>query len=99
MPYWHLTNVIDNDQESQLGKPPFDLRHLRTFVSVAEQRHFARAAELLDLTQPAVSKHVRRLELDVGTQLLRRTSREVELTPAGESLLEDARRLLEHADR
>jgi DNA-binding transcriptional LysR family regulator len=97
MPYWRLTNVIDNDQESPLGAPPFDLRHLRTFVAVAEQRHFARAAALLDLSQPAASKQIRRLELDIGAQLLRRTSRQVELTAAGEALLEDARRLLEQA--
>jgi DNA-binding transcriptional LysR family regulator len=99
MPYWRLTRVIDNQKESPLGKPPFDLRHLRTFVGVAEQRHFARGAALLDLSQPAASKQIRRLELDVGTQLLRRTSRQVELTPAGQALLEDARRLLEQADR
>jgi DNA-binding transcriptional LysR family regulator len=52
----------------------------------------------LDHSQPAATKQIRRLELDVGAPLLRRTSRQVELTQAGEAFLDDARRLLGHAD-
>lgn len=64
-----------------------DLVELRSFAAVARHRHFTRAAEELHVGQPAVSQHVRRLERQLGLQLLRRTSRSVELTEAGELLL------------
>jgi DNA-binding transcriptional LysR family regulator len=75
-------------------------RDLRYFVAVAERLSFSRAAEDLPLSQSALSEAVRRLEAEVGTQLLRRNSRHVELTPPGEVLLADAREVLaqlEHA--
>jgi DNA-binding transcriptional LysR family regulator len=75
-----------------------DLRHLRSFVAVAEELHFSRAAQRLNLAQSAVSAQVRKLERDVGGALLVRTSRRVVLTPAGEALLGDARALLAAAD-
>jgi LysR family transcriptional regulator, benzoate and cis,cis-muconate-responsive activator of ben and cat genes len=75
-----------------------DLRHLRSFVAVAEELHFSRAAQRLNLAQSAVSAQVRKLEREVGGALLVRTSRRVLLTPAGEALLEDARALLAAAD-
>lgn len=75
-----------------------ELRHLRTFVAVAEELSFGRAAERLFITQPAVSRQIRSLEQLVGCQLLRRTTRTVELTLAGEALLERARRLLVEVD-
>src|SRR4051794_2899817 len=75
-----------------------ELRHLRSFVAVAEELNFGRAAERLYITQPALSRQIRMLEQLVGCQLLRRTTRRVELTLAGEALLERARRLLREVD-
>ena len=75
-----------------------DLRQLRSFVAVAEELHFSRAAERLNLAQSAVSAQGRQLERDVGGALLSRTSRRVRLTPAGESLLVDAIAVLAAAD-
>lgn len=71
-----------------------DLRQLRSFVAVARQRSFSRAAAELYLGQPAVSQHVRRLEDAVGLELLRRTTRSVELTDAGRLFLPRAERAL-----
>jgi DNA-binding transcriptional LysR family regulator len=76
-----------------------ELRHLRYFVAVAEELHFRRAAERLCVAQPAVSQQVRNLEEELGVQLLERTQHRVSLTPAGEVLLVEARRLLQQADR
>ena len=76
-----------------------ELRHLRAFVAVAEELNFTRAADRLHLAQQALSTQVRQLEERVGEQLLVRTTRKVELTPAGEALLEHARAVLGGADR
>jgi len=76
-----------------------DLRHLRTFVAVAEELHFGRAAVRLGVAQPPVSTMIARIERGVGTQLLERTSRRVALTPAGESFLDEAKRLIDVADQ
>lgn len=74
-------------------------RDLRYFVAVAERLSFSRAAEDLPLSQSALSEAVRRLEAEVGTRLLRRDSRHVELTGPGEVLLADARDVLAQFDR
>jgi DNA-binding transcriptional LysR family regulator len=66
---------------------------------VAEELHFSRAAARLNLAQSALSAQVRGLEVEVGGSLLNRSTRRVELTPAGAALLEDARRLLTDFDR
>jgi DNA-binding transcriptional LysR family regulator/DNA-binding Xre family transcriptional regulator len=71
-----------------------DLRRLRYFVALAEELHFGRAAEHLRITQPVLSRQIRSLEQDVGADLLIRSSRHVELAPAGRQLLEDAQPLL-----
>ncbi len=75
-----------------------DLRQLRYFVAVAEELHFSRAAARLHLAQSALSAQIRSLEQEVGAELLTRTSRRVTLTPVGDVLLADARRLLADAD-
>lgn len=71
------------------------LQRLRYFVAVADELNFTRAAERLHVSQPSLSTQVRALERDIGVELLRRSTRRVELTEAGHSMLEDARRLLE----
>jgi DNA-binding transcriptional LysR family regulator len=76
-----------------------ELRQLRTFVAVAELRHFARAASLCNLSQPAVSHQIALLEEEVGSKLLNRAARRVSLTVAGEVFLEEARRILGAVDR
>jgi DNA-binding transcriptional LysR family regulator len=71
-----------------------DLRLLRYFVTVAEELSFVRAASLLHMTQPALSRQISALEHDLGTQLLERDRRGTWLTSAGKQLLEDAVPLL-----
>ena len=68
-----------------------DLRKLRYFAAVAEHRHFGRAAEQLYIAQPVLSRQIRALEQELGCALLVRTTRSVQLTPAGELLQEEAR--------
>jgi DNA-binding transcriptional LysR family regulator len=76
----------------------FELRHLRYFLAVAEELNFSRAAERLHIAQPALSAQIRALEKQVGTELFHRTTRKVELTPAGQLLLPDAREIVSRAD-
>lgn len=71
-----------------------ELRHLRYFATVAETRHFGRAAERLHIAQPALSQAIRQLEKELGASLFTRTTRHVSLTPAGEFLQGEANRVL-----
>ncbi len=74
------------------------LKHLRSFVAVAQSLHFGQAARSIGLGQPALSKHLAQLERDVGAELLTRDRRGVALTGAGEVLLEGARVALSRLD-
>jgi len=78
--------------------PNLEMDLLRTFVAVAETYSFTAAAELVARTQSAVSLQIKRLEEIVGQRLFERTSRSIELTPAGEKLLKYARMILDLND-
>ncbi len=75
-----------------------ELRHLRAFATVAEELNFGRAAARLYLSQPALSRQIRALERLLGCALLRRSTHLVELTLAGEALLDRARQVLRDVD-
>jgi acetyl esterase/lipase len=93
---------VDDDHATVLPFPQapeaIELRHLRAFVAVAEELSFSRAAERLYLSAPALSRQIRALERLVGCELLKRSTHRVELTLAGEALLERARGLLRDVD-
>lgn len=76
----------------------FEISQIRCFVAVAEELHFNRAAERLNMTQSPLSRQIRLLEHHVGTQLLDRTSRSVRLTVAGKSFFPEAARILRMAE-
>jgi epsilon-lactone hydrolase len=76
-----------------------ELRHLRAFVAVAEELSFARAADRLYVSAPALSRQIRGREQLIGSDLLRRSTHRVELTVAGEALLDRARKVLHDVDQ
>lgn len=76
-----------------------ELRHLRYFCAVAEDQSFTLAARRLHVSQSGVSGQVRDLEKEIGVKLLRRTPREVSLTPEGAVFLREAREILKHSER
>src|SRR5215217_4465919 len=73
---------------------PFELRHLVYFREVARQLHFRKAAEKLAIAQPALSRAIAQLETALKADLLNRTRRGVEITPAGKLLLDQLEPLL-----
>ena len=80
-------------------RPKLELRLLHSFVMVAEELHFGRAARRLSIAQSPLSRQIMQLERDLGVLLFQRDRRKVRLTAAGSVLLEEARALLERAER
>jgi DNA-binding transcriptional LysR family regulator len=76
-----------------------ELRHLRSFVAVAQELHFSRAAERLYIAQPALSQQIRQLEQILAVRLFERDRHTVRLTSAGQLFLKDATEILEQVDR
>src|SRR5438067_1684062 len=76
-----------------------DLRQLKCFIAVAEERNFRRASERLHIVQPTVTLLIQRLERETGTPLFDRTTRPISLTAAGSRLLAEAPVVLAAADR
>jgi DNA-binding transcriptional LysR family regulator len=81
-----------------LGRQGIEVRHLRYFLAVFDELHFGRAAETLHMAQPPLSQATRKLEENLGVQLLERTSRVVTPTEAGRVFAENARRVLASLD-
>lgn len=93
-----MFSELDNAADIR-GISPVELRQLRQFIVLAESKSFRVAAERLFMAQPPLSVAIKKLEEEVGTLLVERTTKGIKLTPAGEAALIDARRCLREAER
>lgn len=75
-----------------------NFRTVRLFLAVAQEMHFSSAARRMNIAQPALSRAIRALETELGTDLFRRSTRKVELTQAGRLFQEDAKKAIDHLD-
>jgi DNA-binding transcriptional LysR family regulator len=89
--------MIDPDTRKPARAPAFELRHLRYFVALVEERNFERAALRLGIAQPGLSQQIMSLEDIIGTTLLDRTRRSVKLTQSGQVLYDEATKILAQA--
>jgi LysR family hydrogen peroxide-inducible transcriptional activator len=75
-----------------------NLRDLKYIIAVAESRHFGKAAERCFISQPTLSGQIKKLEAELGVAIFERSNRSVEITPAGEAIINHARQIMEQAD-
>jgi DNA-binding transcriptional LysR family regulator len=87
-----------NQQHSFMTRALLDLRQLKSYIAVAEEMHFGRAAERIHMAPTALSRLIRTLEDGIGVKLLNRTTRAVTLTRAGLGFLEDAKAILSRTE-
>jgi DNA-binding transcriptional LysR family regulator len=90
--------LADGVPKGEEGAHVFELIQLRCFVAVAEELHFGRASQRLNMTQPPLSRHIQVLERIMKVELFHRSSRSVKLTAAGMAFLPEARRVVHLAD-
>lgn len=87
------------EAEREIVSPRIELRHLRSFLAVAQYGSLGRAAEIIGVTQPALSRQMRELEYDIGVALFSRESRGMEITTAGETFRSDVEDVLSVVDK
>jgi len=90
---------MDTRSRHNIAPTHVTLRQLSYFVTVAEERHFRRAAERLHISQPPLTQRIQGLERDLGVQLFARTGNRIELTEAGRLIFTEAKAILAQADR
>lgn len=86
--------AIINIKETKKGEDEMNIQSLKSFIAIAETKSMSRAAELLFVTQPALSQQIKQLETHFSVQLLERTNRGIKLTEAGKILYEHARQIV-----
>jgi hypothetical protein len=103
-PRWNAATAgaglaVLKDANAICVRSAMDFQRLKYFIAVAQERHITRAAARLGMAQPPLTQQIHILEAELGTKLFERLPKGVALTPAGEALLEDARSILDAADR